>query len=87
MRLVLKPTDHGPRMEILDTGPGVAREDREAVLQRFHRVHNDRGPPGTGLGLSIVAAIVRLHDYRLTLDDAKPGLKVVIDCWPVGVGV
>ena len=87
VRLVLKPTDHGPRMEILDTGPGVAREDREAVLQRFHRVHNDRGPPGTGLGLSIVAAIVRLHDYRLTLDDAKPGLKVVIDCWPVGVGV
>ena len=87
VRLVLKPTDHGPRMEILDTGPGVAREDREAVLQRFHRVRNDRGPPGTGLGLSIVAAIVRLHDYRLTLDDAKPGLKVVIDCWPVGVGV
>ncbi len=87
VRLVLKATDRGPRLEILDTGPGVAPEDREAVLQRFHRVRNDRGPPGTGLGLSIVAAIVRLHDYRLMLDDAKPGLKVVIDCWPVGVGV
>ena len=87
VRLVLKPTDHGPRLEILDTGPGVAPEDREAVLQRFHRVRNDRGPPGTGLGLSIVAAIVRLHDYRLTLDDAKPGLRVAIDCWPIGVGV
>ena len=87
VRLVLKPTDRGPSLEILDNGPGVAPEDREAVLQRFHRVRNDRGPPGTGLGLSIVAAIVRLHDYRLTLDDANPGLRVVIDCWPIGVGV
>ncbi|MGA0601280.1 sensor histidine kinase [Caulobacter sp. KR2-114] len=88
VRLVLSRQPHGPRLEILDTGPGVAPEDREAVLQRFHRVRTgDAGPAGSGLGLSIVAAIARLHDYRLTLADANPGLRVILDCWPIGVGV
>jgi signal transduction histidine kinase len=88
VRLVLSPTPDGPRLQIIDSGPGVAAEDREAVLQRFHRVKTgDGAPPGSGLGLSIVAAIARLHDYRLTLSDAKPGLKVTLDCWPIGVGV
>jgi signal transduction histidine kinase len=85
VRLVLSAQPRGPRLEIRDTGPGVAPDEREAVLQRFHRGRDDQGAPGLGLGLSIVAAVARLHDYRLTLDDAKPGLRVILDCWPIGL--
>ncbi|HEX4199398.1 MAG TPA: HAMP domain-containing sensor histidine kinase [Caulobacteraceae bacterium] len=85
VRLVLSAQPRGPRLEILDTGPGVAPEEREAVLQRFHRGRGEQGVPGSGLGLSIVAAVARLHDYRLTLDDARPGLRVILDCWPIGL--
>ncbi len=68
----------GPCIVVQDNGPGVPQDEREAVLQRFYRSERDRGVPGSGLGLSIVAAIARLHRFDLTLEDAGPGLRVVI---------
>lgn len=75
----------GPRIEVVDNGPGVPEDQRGAVLQRFYRAERTRLEPGSGLGLSIVAAIARLHHFTLSLDDAKPGLKVTLDCWPRGL--
>lgn len=72
----------GPRIEVSDTGPGVPAEERAAVLQRFYRSARDHAQPGSGLGLSIVAAIARLHDFGLELEDAGPGLRVGLNCWP-----
>lgn len=69
-----------PRIIVEDNGPGIAAEERAAVLQRFYRSDRSRLIPGSGLGLSVVAAIVRLHRFELTLVDAEPGLRVVIDC-------
>jgi signal transduction histidine kinase len=74
----------GPRVDVVDTGPGVAAEEREAVLQRFYRSARDRQRPGSGLGLSLVAAIARLHDFRLELADAHPGLRATLHCRPDG---
>jgi signal transduction histidine kinase len=75
-------THKGPRLEIADTGPGVPALERAAVLQRFYRSARDRGAPGSGLGLSIVAAIARLHGFSLELEDARPGLRATLSCWP-----
>jgi signal transduction histidine kinase len=83
VRLRLICQDAGPRLEIVDSGPGVPENEREAVLQRFYRGRQAQAAPGSGLGLSIVAAVARLHNFRLTLGDAAPGLKVTLDCWPV----
>ncbi|HEX4765860.1 MAG TPA: HAMP domain-containing sensor histidine kinase [Lichenihabitans sp.] len=58
---------------VLDTGPGIPVEDRQAVLRRFYRGDSSRSKPGTGLGLSLVAAIVRLHGFTLTLGEAPGG--------------
>jgi signal transduction histidine kinase len=69
-----------PRIVVQDDGPGVPDGERTAVLQRFYRSERDRLTPGSGLGLSIVAAIVRLHRFRLELQDSAPGLRVIIDC-------
>lgn len=69
----------GARIVVQDDGPGVPAGERTAVLQRFYRSERDRLVPGSGLGLSVVAAIVRLHRFELELDDAEPGLRVVID--------
>ena len=52
--------------------------ERARVVERFVRLEASRNSPGTGLGLSLVAAVARLHDARLLLEDNKPGLRAVI---------
>jgi len=72
-----------PQIIVQDNGPGIPAGERSAALQRFYRGERDRLIPGSGLGLSIVAAIVRFHRFELLLQDASPGLRVVIDCKPL----
>ncbi|NTJ10373.1 ATP-binding protein [Rhizobium lusitanum] len=53
---------------IEDTGPGIRPEESEAVLRRFYRAERSRHSPGNGPGLSLVAAIARLHNMDLAID-------------------
>ncbi len=69
-----------PRIVVQDDGPGIPASKRAAVLQRFYRGERNAPVPGSGLGLSVVAAIVRLHGFELVLEDADPGLRVLIEC-------
>jgi signal transduction histidine kinase len=70
----------GPRIDIIDTGPGIPAEERETVLQRFYRGESARDLPGSGLGLSIVSAIVRVHRFTLEIADAPSGTRVSLHC-------
>jgi signal transduction histidine kinase len=81
-RVDIRVDRHGgsPRIVVQDNGPGIPQGEWTAVLHRFYRIERDRMTPGSGLGLSIVAAIVRLHGFELTLEDAQPGLRVTIWC-------
>jgi signal transduction histidine kinase len=63
---------------VADHGPGIAEKDRQRVLGRFVRLENARTRPGSGLGLSLAAAVARLHNGNLRIEDNKPGLRVVI---------
>jgi signal transduction histidine kinase len=63
---------------VADHGPGIAENDRQRVLDRFVRLENARSRPGSGLGLSLAAAVARLHNGSLRLEDNAPGLRVVI---------
>jgi signal transduction histidine kinase len=67
------------RLEVADRGPGIAAEHRELATQRFRRLPGSSGMPGSGLGLSLVTAVARLHQARLELADAGPGLAVVLE--------
>lgn len=77
----------GPRIDVVDSGPGIPPAEREAVLHRFYRTKVCRNEheceaPGFGLGLSIVSAILKLHDYRIEIADAErgPGTRMTIHC-------
>jgi signal transduction histidine kinase len=72
----------GPQVDIVDSGTGISESERSAVLNRFYRGKNDLQMPGYGLGLSIVMAIVRLHEFKFALQDAHPGTRATIFCWP-----
>ncbi|PJG55194.1 two-component sensor histidine kinase [Bradyrhizobium forestalis] len=75
--LELASDDKTVRVGVSDTGPGIGEGEREAVLRRFYRSDKMRNTPGVGLGLSLVAAIVKLHGFRLTICSA-PGGRVEI---------
>ena len=62
-----------------DTGPGISEQETEAVLRRFYRSDKMRNSPGVGLGLNLVAAIVKLHGFRLVIRSG-PGGHVEIVC-------
>ncbi len=67
-----------PTLTVADRGPGIPPEERARVLERFVRLDASRGRPGAGLGLSLVAAVARLHDARLELEDNAPGLRATL---------
>lgn len=66
------------RIVVADRGPGIPEEERSHVLERFVRLESARSRPGFGLGLSLAAAVARLHQGRLLLEDNAPGLRVVL---------
>jgi len=64
-------------ISIDDDGPGIAAQDRAAVLARGTRL--DESTPGTGLGLSIAAELVALYGGTLELLGEPPaGLQALI---------
>ncbi|MET0499359.1 MAG: HAMP domain-containing sensor histidine kinase [Steroidobacteraceae bacterium] len=73
----------GIRVDVSDTGPGIAPAERGMVLQRFYRGASvNRSITGSGLGLSIVAAIVKLHGFKLEITSAPSGgARISVLCW------
>lgn len=63
---------------VADDGPGIPPDRRAEALRRFGRLDPARGIPGTGLGMSLAEATARLHGGTLTLEENRPGLKVVL---------
>jgi signal transduction histidine kinase len=66
-------------VRVTDTGAGISEQEREAVLRRFYRSDKIRSTPGIGLGLNLVAAIVKLHGFRLAIHPG-PGGRMEIIC-------
>jgi signal transduction histidine kinase len=62
------------RIEVSDTGIGIADVERERLFERFFRAQSalERQIQGTGLGLYISKAIVDAHDGRIGVD-STPG--------------
>lgn len=71
-------------LAIEDDGPGIAPQDRRAVLTRGVRL--DPGRSGTGLGLTIADDIVRAYGGDLHLDAASIGGLGVRLVLPAGPG-
>ena len=74
----LRKTGAGFEAEVADDGPGIPATEHDKVLDRFYRLDRSRSTAGSGLGLALVKAIAGLHGLAIRLEDAKPGLRVVL---------
>lgn len=81
--------DGSPYFLIADDGPGIPRERREEIFDRFVRLDDarSRAEGGTGLGLAVVRAIVEAHDGKVrVVDDARfPGATFRVQLSATGV--
>ena len=59
-------------IRVVDNGPGIAREERERVFDRFYR-RPGAPVPGSGLGLAIVKAIAVAHGATVELGEGAEG--------------
>lgn len=73
------------RISVSDDGPGVPEASLNRIADRFYRLERSRSSPGDGLGLALVAAIAKLHDAKLTLRNAAPGLMADV-CFSMPAG-
>ena len=69
-------------LRVSDSGPGIPRPEREAVFRRFYRSDKSRNTTGSGLGLSLVAAISRLHGFRVQVAESRQGCTIEMLCNP-----
>ena len=58
------------RIEVSDTGAGIAKDDINLVWDRYYKVDktHKRAVAGTGLGLSIVKNVLELHKAAYGVD-------------------
>jgi signal transduction histidine kinase len=59
-------------VSVADQGPGVSREDRARIFDRFWRGRN-ASSQGAGLGLAIVAEIMKAHGGSVGVDNGPGG--------------
>lgn len=78
IRMQLRAADQGFFACVTDKGPGIPVAERELVFRRLYRLDKSRTTPGSGLGLSLIKAIADLHGASIRLEDAQPGLAVIL---------
>lgn len=64
-------------LEVRDTGPGIAPEERARVFERFYR-GRDAGAEGSGLGLAIVRRVAERHGAEVRLGPGRDGRGLTV---------
>jgi heavy metal sensor kinase len=65
--VIAPPSDHGIRIDLIDTGIGISEQDQDRIFERFYRCDPSRSESGSGLGLSLARAVARAHGGDITV--------------------
>jgi two-component system, OmpR family, sensor histidine kinase KdpD len=77
----------GLELWVTDHGPGVPREERERIFDRFYRLeHHETEQHGTGMGLAISRGLVEAHGGRLWVEETPGGGATFRMRIPLGEG-
>lgn len=88
--LTVSYADSRLRIDVTDTGKGMASTDCERIFQEFTRLPGAQGEEGFGLGLSIVRKLVLLLEGTIEVQ-STPGegstFTVTLPLFPIGEAV
>ena len=79
--LSIKAIDDRARIEVVDTGIGISKDELSLVFREFYRADNAKlsDKYGTGLGLSIVKQVVDEHDGHISVySELGKGTRLVV---------
>lgn len=69
VKVRLKKLENGVRIEVSDSGRGIAPEEIPNIWKRYYQINQKkRGKLGSGLGLDIVRGILTAHNARFGID-------------------
>lgn len=68
VQLSLYRDDSFARIEVVDSGPGIAAEDQPHIFERFYRGKDAARVGGTGLGLAIAHWVAAAHGGRIDVE-------------------
>ena len=60
-------------LQVTDSGPGIAREERHRIFDRFYRIPGTHAQ-GSGLGLAIVRRVVEWHGGEIAVESGPGGV-------------
>jgi signal transduction histidine kinase len=70
---ISNPKESSVKVEVIDSGPGISKEEQQKLFQKFYRAESTSGKTfGTGLGLYITRLLVEKFGGKIGLI-SKPG--------------
>jgi len=69
------------RIEVIDKGLGIPKEDIEKIFDKFYRMERamEMGIKGSGLGLSFVKSVVSAHNGKMAVEsELGKGSKFIV---------
>jgi two-component system sensor histidine kinase GlrK len=74
VKISVQPVDHGVKVSVADTGPGIPAKDLSTIFEKFQQapLPGSYLTTGTGLGLAIVKHIITSHGGKIWAE-SEPG--------------
>lgn len=73
IEVAARPENGNVRIEVADSGPGIAPDVRDYIFERFAQYGNGAEKGSAGLGLAIVKDIVEAHGGRIFVESNEGG--------------
>jgi len=71
VRVQVQTSAHRLSLIVEDSGPGISKDERDVIWDRFHRT--DEATGGTGLGLAIADAIIQATNAQRSVGESSLG--------------